>query len=278
MRTFVPWALSNPGGLQNLTQGLGGFSGEYRNLFSGKGFEVFLGFGLPTAIGLIAGPFGDQCFWQRAFCTDEKQIGKAFGLGALFFAVAPISMGVLGFIAAGSGFVPSSTGTVNFELITSSFPAWTVAPFLFMLISGLLSTVDSNMCAFSALTNDMVRQKNNQTGARVSMLALAAAGIAIANIPGLTVTQLFLFYGTLRATTLLPTIMTLLGVKLTGAGVTTGVAVAFAAGLPVFAYGNILNLSAYKTAGSLLTVFSAGLISIFVSSVHRTSERIAKHS
>ena len=112
----------------------------------------------------------------------------------------------------------------------------------------------------------------------MSMLALAAAGIAIANIPGLTVTQLFLFYGTLRATTLLPTIMTLLGVKLTGAGVTAGVAVAFAAGLPVFAYGNILNLSVYKTAGSLLTVLSAGLISILVSSVHRTSERIAKHS
>lgn len=269
---FVPWALSKPDGIANLVQGFGGYSGEYRQIFSAKGLEVFLGFGLPTAIGLIAGPFGDQCFWQRAFCTDRDKIGKAFGLGALFFAVAPISMGILGFIAAGSGFVPTSTGTVNFELITSIFPRWTVAPFLFMLISGLLSTVDSNLCAFSSLMNDLCMKKNDKKAARLSMLALSVAGIAIANIPGLTVTQLFLFYGTLRATTLLPTVMTLLDVRLTGSGVTAGVVAALCIGLPVFAYGNLLNISVYKTAGSLLTVLSAGFISALVSRIGRSPD------
>jgi len=270
---FIPWALAKPDGISNLVQGLGGFSGEYGHVFSQKGLEVFLGFGLPTAIGLIAGPFGDQCFWQRAFATDEKKIGKAFGLGAFFFAIAPISMGILGFIAAGSGFVPTSTSTVNFELITSIFPKWTVAPFLFMLISGLLSTVDSNLCAFSSLVNDLCMKKNDKKAARLSMLALSVAGIAIANIPGLTVTQLFLFYGTLRATTLLPTVMTLLNVRLTGSGVTAGVITALCAGLPVFAYGNIMNISAYKTIGSLLTVLSAGFISILVSRAELSIEK-----
>ena len=81
---FVPWALKLNG-----------------QLFSEKGLQVFLGFGLPTAIGLFAGPFGDQCFWQRAFSIRKDRIGRSFALGALMFAVVPLSMGILGFIAAG---------------------------------------------------------------------------------------------------------------------------------------------------------------------------------
>lgn len=63
-----------------------------------------LSFGLSTAIGLISGPFGDQSFWQRAFSVKKGMIGKAFMVGALLFALVPISMGAMGFIAAGSGF------------------------------------------------------------------------------------------------------------------------------------------------------------------------------
>ncbi len=58
---------------------------------------------------------------------------------------------------------------------------------------------------------------------KLAMLGLLALAVAIANLPGLTVTHLFLFYGTLRASTLLPTVMTLLGKKLTARGVFVGV-------------------------------------------------------
>lgn len=40
-----------------------GYTNEYTGLTSPKGIEVFFAFGLPTAIGLIAGSFSDQCFW-----------------------------------------------------------------------------------------------------------------------------------------------------------------------------------------------------------------------
>ena len=89
------------------------------------------------------------------------------------------------------------------------------------------------------------------------MLCLLIVAIAIANIPGLTVTYLFLFYGTLRASTLLPTVMTLLGKKLTGKGVFTGVLTALCVGLPIFAYGNLAGIPAVKAAGSLTTVLSS---------------------
>ena len=150
---FVPWALKSNGGMSSIQ--LSGITGEFGDLLSKNGLQVFLGFGLPTAIGLFAGPFGDQCFWQRAFSISDKKIGRAFSLGAVLFAVVPLSMGILGFVAAGIGFMPKDTGMVNFELIQALFPAWVIVPFMFMLISGLLSTVDSNLCAIASLTTDL---------------------------------------------------------------------------------------------------------------------------
>lgn len=261
---FVPWALNMDNGVSSLIAGLAGKSGQYTSLFSGKGLEVFFAFGLPTAIGLIAGPFGDQCFWQRAFSINQKKIGKAFILGSVLFGIVPLSMGILGFIAAGSGFEAVNSGIVNFELITHLFPKWVVLPFLFMLISGLLSTVDSNLCAVASLTSDVVKK----TDIRISkgaMILLLILGIAIANIPGLTITYLFLIYGTLRATTLLPTVMTLKGIKLTAKGVYSGIITALVVGLPLFAYGTLCNISLYKTIGSLTTVLSAGAVALIVS-------------
>lgn len=267
---FVPWALKANGGISALQ--ISGATGEYGSLFSKKGIEVLLGFGIPTAIGLFAGPFGDQCFWQRAFSVKKEKIAKAFSLGALLFAIVPASMGVLGFVAAGTGFVPADKGMVNFELIQAIFPAWVIVPFMFMLISGLLSTVDSNLCAIASLTTDLqVTSKLGNAGktkvSKISMVALLIVGILVANLPGLTVTHMFLFYCTFRAATMLPTMMTLKGIKLNANGIVSGVITALLVGLPIFAYGTICNISAYKTAGSLATVLLSGFVALIVSHI-----------
>lgn len=264
---FVCYCLST-GGFTALTDGIGGFSGEFTSLISKNGWEVFLGFGLPTTIGLLSGPFGDQCFWQRAFCTKEKHIGKAFLLGALLFGIVPLCMGILGFIAAGNGFVVKDLSILNFEVISEYLPAWCIIPFLFMIISGLLSTIDSNLCAISSLTTDL-RLKNPMKKAKGSMVLLLILGLLVANIPGLTVTHLFLFYGTLRAATLLPTVLTLKGVKLTSSGVVKGIITALIIGLPVFAYGNICNQAIFKTAGSLITVLASGILAVAISIIEK---------
>ena len=75
---FVAFGVKNGGGLETLLTGLRGATGDAGRLFSASGLEIFLGFGLPTTIGLISGPFGDQCFWQRAFCVKKDRIGRAF--------------------------------------------------------------------------------------------------------------------------------------------------------------------------------------------------------
>ncbi len=261
---FVAFGVKNGGGMETLVTGLGGVAGDAGSLFSKRGWEIFLGFGLPTTIGLISGPFGDQCFWQRAFCIRKDRIGRAFLVGALLFGIVPLSMGVLGFIGSGMGYVAADTGIINFELISTLFPAWAVIPFLFMIVSGLLSTIDSNLCAISSLTTDVLKKKTlGKT--KFAMILLLAVGIAVANIPGLTVTHLFLMYGTLRAATLLPTVFTLKGIKLTPQGVVAGIISALIIGLPVFGYGNIPGIAVYKTVGSLLTVILSGAVALAIS-------------
>ena len=263
---LVALSLHMAGGIDTVRVGLGSISGEYTSLTSASGIEVLLGYGLPMAIGLISGPFGDQCFWQRAFAIRKDRIGRAFFAGALLFALVPLSMGTVGFLAAGAGFIANDAGMVNFEFVSSLLPAWVLVPFLCMIVSGLLSTVDSNLCAAASLTTDWLGiGKDTVQTSRRTMLCLLAVAIAIANIPGLTVTYLFLFYGTLRASTLLPTVMTLLGKKLTGKGVLIGVLTALCVGLPIFAYGNLAGLPAVKAAGSLTTVLSSGIVAAIAS-------------
>ena len=260
---FVAFGVKNGGGLETLLTGLRGATGDAGCLFSASGLEIFLGFGLPTTIGLISGPFGDQCFWQRAFCVKKDRVGRAFLVGALLFGVVPLAMGILGFIGAGMGYAAVDTGVINFELISTLFPAWAVVPFLFMIISGLLSTIDSNLCAVSSLSTDIF-QKDTMEKTKLSMILLLAAGIAVANISGLTVTHLFLMYGTLRASTLLPTVLTLKGVRLAPQGIVAGVISAMLIGLPVFGYGNITGIAICKTVGSLLTVILSGAVALAV--------------
>ena len=143
---FVIFGVRNTG-TQGIIQGLSGISGDCTTLFSGKGVEIFLAFGLPTTIGLLSGPFGDQSFWQRAFAVKKEKLGRAFLLGAVLFAVVPLSMGILGFMGAGAGYQAQNLGIINFELIRHFFPSWAVLPFLFMIVSGLLSTVDAYLAA-----------------------------------------------------------------------------------------------------------------------------------
>ena len=115
------------------------------------------------------------------------------------------------------------------------------------------------------MTTDWQNRGDNIKTSRRVMLALLFVSIAIANIPGLTVTHLFLFYGTLRASTLLPTVLTLLDKKLSANGVFAGVVAALCVGLPIFAAGNLMNHAVLKTVGSLTTVLMSGIVAWIVS-------------
>lgn len=209
----------------------------------------------------MAGPFGDQCFWQRAFSIKEGKIAKAFALGTGVFAIVPLSMGILGFIAAGYGYSATDKGIVNYELVAQLFPEWVTLPFLFMVISGLLSTIDSNLCAAASLVTD-AKKDVEMWHTKAAMAVLLLAGILIASVPGITVTHLFLIYGTLRSTTMLPTMLTLLGKRLPEKGICYGVGLAIIIVLPVFALGTVLNLSTIKIIGCLVATLTGTIVAL----------------
>jgi len=91
------------------------------------------------------------------------------------------------------------------------------------------------------------------------MIALLVLAVGIANIPGLTVTNLFLVYGALRATTMLPTVLTLAGKALSAHGVFAGILASLVIGMPIFVIGTVTDSAALKTVGSLCALLLSGV-------------------
>lgn len=267
--------------------GLGGHTGEFGSLFSESGINVMLTFGIPTAIGLLSGTFGDQMFWQRIFSVKEGQVKKAMMLAAAIFAVVPVSLSIFGFIAAGSGLEVSDTQLTNVSSVIAFAPRWYLYVFLIMILSGLMSTVDSILCAVSSVAGhdivERIKEKfpysnfNEVIVARVAMIAIAALAICIANIPGMTITYLFLFYGTLRSSVMLPSVWAIKGVKMSEKGLFWGILLSLCVGLPIFAIGNLDGNVGLILTGSLLTIGLSGILSLFNKETVNDVEPQARH-
>ena len=258
---LVPMAI-NINGIQPITEGFKGI-GHDTTFFNHNGIELMLAFGIPTTIGLIAGPFGDQNFYQRIFSVKRDKIKQSMILGAIAFAIVPIGMGILGFTAAGIGYKGADASVINFELIRAILPQWAGVVFLFVLLSGLLSTIDSNLNSISSLVNDVVKD------ARVShlkwaMVILTVASITLSNID-MTIVDFFLIYGILRATTFGTTVMTLLGYEFKANGVFYGVLVALVVGVPTFVYAKINDILWLNISASIFTL----VISVIIAMLHK---------
>ena len=93
------------------------------------------------------------------------------------------------------------------------------------------------------------------------MLVVALLAIAIANIPGITITYLFLFYGTLRSSVMLPTIFAIKDYKMSERGMFYGIMTSICVGLPVFAVGNLYGWVPMIVAGPLLSIGASGIMS-----------------
>lgn len=268
-----------------LAAGLGGITGDFRSLGGSNGLNVFLTFGLPTTIGLLSGTFGDQMFWQRTFAVEKSKVKRTMIVAAFVFAVVPISLSLFGFFAAGAGLEVSDTQLTNVTAVLAFTPRWFLYLFFLLILSGLISTVDSILCAVSSVAgHDIIERiktgKNfntfSQTGfgkwllgndlrcAKLAMIMTLIVAIAIANIPWMTITYLFLFYGTLRSSVMLPTIFAIKGVKMSEKGLFWGIVASLAVGLPMFAIGKLGGNVALIVAGSLLTICLSGFMSMTI--------------
>ena len=276
--TTVPAVVIAAGGLDAVKAGLGGISGRFRNPFDSAGIEVFLAFGLPTTVGLLSGPFGDQMFWQRAFALERRHVRSAFLWGALIFALCPLSLSVLGFTLAGRHIRIPEAQLANVEAVWCWLPTWVLVPFLWMILSGLISTVDSVICAVASYSgHDLLERSGKKYGdpeslraGRRAMVVVSAVAVLVANIPGLKILHLFLFYGTLRASVLLPTVIVLSARKaLSERGLFFGILGSMVVGLPLQTLGQLTKAPLLLSGGSLVTVLTSGAVLVLFTALQR---------
>jgi urea-proton symporter len=264
----VPWTIYRAGGLSVLLAGLAGHSGEFGNVFNPW---VAFSFGIPVTVSLLSGPLGDQMQWQRSFVVRSGAcVRKTFLLGAVIFILVPLTLSLLGFTAAGltrtASWQVEERQMVGPALVAHLLPAPFVCLFVLMILSSLCSTLDSVMVAVSTLVSaDLLRNdgpepygevqdRRHVLAARISMAVAAALALSIAHIPGLKVLHLFLFYGTWRASTMIPTILTLYMPRLNSRAVFASILASLTLGAPILAVGNYLNWPELSVAGSLLVV------------------------
>ena len=292
----LPIMFSNAGP-EALFNGLGGVSGGFSDLFSGNGLMVTLSFGIPTTIGLLSGTFGDQMFWQRVFCVKADKVKRTMITAAFIFAVVPISLAVFGFFAAGTGLAISDTQLTNVGAVMAFCPKWFLYLFFVLILSGLISTVDGIICAVSSVAgHDVVKRlamnekwheriqkniflfilfANEVRAARFAMIVVTVSDILIANIPGLTILYLFLLYGTLRSSVMLPTVFAILGIRMSERGLFYGILTSMIVGLPIFAYGNFTGNILMIVFGSLFTILASGIMAVRRKPLQRGSMEVA---
>ena len=284
-------------GPNSLFNGLGGITGDFGSLFSATGIMVALSFGIPTTIGLLSGTFGDQMFWQRVFCVKADKVKRTMITAAFIFAAVPISLAVFGFFAAGTGLAISDTQLTNVGAVMAFCPKWFLYLFFVLILSGLISTVDSIICAVSSVAgHDVVKRlsmnekwhgriqkniflfilfANEVRAARFAMIVVTIIAILIANIPGLTILYLFLLYGTLRSSVMLPTVFAILGKRMSERGLFYGILTSMIVGLPIFAYGNFTGNIPMIVFGSLFTILASGIMAVRRKPLQRGSMEVA---
>ena len=154
---------------------------------------LFLSFGLPTAIGLLSAPYADTTFWQRANSIEKGKRFRTFCYAGLFFAVIPMLFAIIGF---------SAPAVDNWQLQNYATTPLSMTLLGVAVLSALIATVDSNLCAVGALA-----KKGRENVTIIAFCALLTA--LFCWLDNLTIVDLFLLYGTLRTVASVPTILSL---------------------------------------------------------------------
>jgi urea-proton symporter len=267
----LPLAGSAAGGIGNIAAGFGGVDNVSGMFDPGVAFS----FGIVTSIGLIAGSISDQSNWQRAFAVKKDQLTRAFVFGSILFGLVPISLSVLGFIAANPALqiaLPPGVDVsmIGIQTISQLLPPWAVLLFAIALLGALSSSFDAGLCAAASMwVTDVARPKTDEAAvrsARQAMIGINILGLLVAmavlNIPNFGLDKLWWIFNTIAACVMVPTVMALYSDRVTEAGVFWGVLVSFVVGIPVFIYSNIINSPRWIVGSSLFIVAVSTLFTV----------------
>lgn len=264
----LPLAWHAAGGLPAIAAGMRGTAHVAGVLDPGVAFS----FGIVTSIGLIAGSISDQSNWQRAFAVREGQVVRAFIFGSALFAVVPLALSTLGFLGANPALditLPQGVDAsmIGVQVVATLLPPWATALFVLMLLAGLSSALDAGLSALSSLwVTDVAKPAGDAAAvasARRSMVGVTLLGllvsVAVVEVPGLGLQQLWWIFNTIAACVVVPTVLSLSWSKLSERGVFWGVVVSFVLGIPLFIYANVIESPAWIVSASLGVVAISAL-------------------
>jgi len=266
---IVPWILFKTGGLEILSIGSGGFTGNFKNIFDPN---IAYSFGIASTLGLISGPIADQMFFQRSFALQQKNIVKVFVNGGLLFGIVPILLSLLGFIGAGeaikSNLLVSDSQMIGPIIIGHYLPKWALMAFALMAFAGLSSTLDSAMCASSSLGSiDIYKKYFKKDPSSNQLIKISRYTMIIMTIIGVTIALLrpqllwvFLIYGALASAGLFPTIFSLFWKKVTSKGVFWATLLSLVVGTPLSIYANVNGNVDYIVLSAILSVLIGFII------------------
>lgn len=245
---LVPWAFVEAGGPASINAGLGGVSGEHRSLFDPW---IAFSMGIPMTFALLAGPIGDQMFFQRAMAVKQENIVKTFVYGGLLFGIVPIVLSLLGFIGADLAArqlisVPDAQ-LIGPVVISHLLPKAALYAFCFMAFAGLCSTMDSGLCAGSSLGSiDIYKRYIKPQATDKELLRFSRYFMAVMTVVGTAIALLqpkllwmFMIYGALASAGMFPVIFSLFWRKISAMGAFLAVILSLVVGTPLSIYANI---------------------------------------
>lgn len=248
------WFAVEAGGV--VLDGLEGVDGTFTSLISGPGGMLFFSFGLTAGLGLLLGPFNDQSFWQRTWAGEEKKLRNSFLLAAALFAIAPLTVSLFGFAAAGSG-MEIDPATANLAGMLGWLPSWTVAPFALTVLAAIFSTADSQLSAAASIVgHDMSRDPRKAVKrGRWGMVILTVLAVAVSLVPGNSVMALFSVFATVRMVPTGVTAMSLFSSRVLSERWTlVGLLGGLLGGVPLVAWGTFSGVTWAIFTGTLVAL------------------------
>lgn len=278
---LVPWVIAHAGGWDVVARGMAGRTGLHGAIWGTEAaWVVFATFGLAAVLGHLGGPWGDNSFWQRSFAIKSDRVLPAFVLASFIFGVIPIAMGLLGFVAAGAGLQIAIPQMTNVLTISHYLPTWTLVFFVFMILAGLVSVLDSQLSSISSMAGHDLHgmiyggRGDNIRTARIGMVLLVLLGLAIANFPGVTLVHLFLFYAVTRATVWLPSMIVIVRPKwVNRSGMFWGLLAAYLPGQSMFLYGQYTNVGVLSLWGTITAILLSPVLVVSISALSKQTEK-----
>ena len=207
--------------------------------------------------------FMDNTFWQRAYAIREDDVLKTFMLSGIGWALVPLAVASLAFVALAFGQEPAQINQVAplvAQVYGGQFAGWL---FLVAVWSALASTTAASINALATLLmhdllpriKDVSDDESLQYGKYLTVV-VGIAGLLLSLPKILTMLQMLIFLGVINAAFIFPIVLGLWSKKTNPNGVFAAVIIATAGGYAV--YFTVGNLQGIIASGWLSFLITAG--------------------